>query len=50
MSFVCRNQYVYYKQVYLFRFDDNRTANVFCDLCNLFLKYNPIRKFGDEDE
>ena len=46
--FICRDEFVYWEQTYLFRFYDKKTANIFCDLCNLFLKYNAIRTFEKE--
>ena len=46
--FICKNEFVYWNQTYLFRFYDKKTANIFCDLCNLFLKYNAIRTFEKE--
>jgi len=50
MSFIARNEFVYWEQTYLFRFYEKKNAQIFCDLCNLFLKYNPIRTFEKESE
>ena len=50
MVFNHNKEFIYWNQTYLFRFYDKKSASVFCDLCNLYIKYNPIRKWKGEKQ